>query len=90
MSSVGSSYISQLGLAEMRPWATLVRVTATGMTGLPPVSHVVVAKGLETQAWRSSAPALSFTSLLLPPMADATTATTSRPRRNLRYAAAAG
>ena len=27
---------------------------------------------------------------LLPPMADATTATTSRPRRNLRCAAAAG
>ena len=26
---------------------------------------------------------------LLPPMADATTAITSRPRRNLRYAAAA-
>jgi len=28
--------------------------------------------------------------LLLPPMADATTATTSRPQRNLRCAAAAG
>ena len=51
-------------LAEMRSWATLVRVTATGMTSLPPVSHVVVAKCMETQAWRSSAPALSFTGLL--------------------------